>query len=535
MKKIYIRNFIVAIFVCNFLEGSCNKIYEYLDIKDPETEYHTRVVSIFTNCFQCKSVTSENLEKNLFIGFIEQIYNCEEGKRLFYVITSLLCFNRDLNNDLNKELKSSEIEVLPEKLTIEFTDEDPLFDNRFFKININFIKNTVYDKGIELCIINPSLSKQILKLKSDTEDVVVVVVKDALSPYVTLIYHELCHTANFLIDKFMSKLKNDFKERYFRVLNKLSIPCKNIPFIKEDIIELPILLYSQKTKMNTRNEIPKCDKYEPYEEISDILFGSNLEEIDTVIGSDFSELKFCFENNFPIRYIYQPNGKYFYEKINITNAIFKKAVGNDQDIEKYLNNLDEKYFSFTNLYRIPDVEYCPDDVKKYLNIKNETLISDIEIPKTGKKTVKSNNNTRMIDCTIVWLEKNNWAQALLWIKRCKGITELDALIANIEKLEVYNAEIEKIEKIEKGEGCEDKLIASIKELKECNERIDEIEKGEELGDKLITLITELKGNEEKRNETEKGEGLKGLLENLKEYKNEQKALIIGKLNNLKNK
>lgn len=534
MKKIYIRNFIVAIFVCNFLEGSCNKIYEYLDIKDPETEYHTRVVSIFTNCFQCKSVTSKNLEKNLFIGFIEQIYKYNEGKRLLEVIAFLLC--------LNKELKSSGIEGLPdkEKLTIEFTDEDPLFDNRFFKININFIKNTVYDKDIELCIINPSLSKQILKLKSDTEDVVVVVVKDALSPYVTLIYHELCHTANFLIDKFFTlKLKNNFKKEYFTVLDKLEITYKDnkdikdiINFIKEDIIELPILLYSQKTKMNNKNEILKYDKYQKYEKISDILFGSNLEEIDTVIGSDFSELKFCFENNFPIRYIYQPNGKFFYEKISTINTVLKKAVGDDKNIENFLNCLDEKYFSFTNLYRIPDVEYCPDDVKKYLNIKNETLISDIEIPKTGKKTVKSNNNTRMIDCTIVWLEKNNWAQALLWIKRCKGITELDALIANIEKLEVYNAEIEEIEKLE---GCEDKLIASIKELKKCNERIDEIEKGEKLGDKLITLITELKENEEKRNETEKGEGLKEFLENLKKYKNKQKDLIIGKLNNLKNK
>ena len=282
---------------------------------------------------------------------------------------------------------------------ISFTGYPKINKNRFrtgdqkmsVQLNLNYELNIVYNDKYGLGCIVPALrlhrSGKFLEIA------------DCFDPLWIVIAHELIHMEHFLLQELNKFTANDpvlvrpiaakHKNSGIDILDKLNSEPddQKIKTFCDDQSRFHARYSQNKLISGSANlfslKLPKI--LEDFPELrvrqrsgaSQGLFG-DLEERETVIGSRCSELtlRICAtDNNMPIRYLYQPQGTYFFEDIDVILEILNKArtsmnlqpLKEEEIIQKFQSNNNSDLFNLGLFSRLVSTNLLPDGFEENLN------------------------------------------------------------------------------------------------------------------------------------------------------------------------
>ena len=305
-------------------------------------------------------------------------------------------------------------------------------------INLNLISNTLYHEELGLCTMVPGISR-VIELESD--DLSLCLIKDYADPYWMLIAHELIHMEHFLtqelvkicsVSVFTEVLPQGLNEEFAseskkRVLEKLDALCLAFQQNEDYSLVEPIAVmckckeyYSIETLKEMHHELCCKRRYEDNKVITpqkalEFLSSSGaiadplpplpelasrtervshvwdfLEERETVIGAENSELHLRLEANLPIRYIYQVRGKCFAEGFDTVLQIINAADTSltKQGLREFINNdVHARHFDTRKFRLIIDEELLPDTLFTHFGFDKVPTTALLEVKDVGKKRI----------------------------------------------------------------------------------------------------------------------------------------------------
>jgi hypothetical protein len=338
-----------------------------------------------------------------------------------------------------KFLSASDAEAYTEKLFFDFngTKTDIKFDSPMVNINLNFISGTLYHDELGLCTVVQSLSKVIefqsasASSSSSPSSDMLCSVCDCADPYWMLIVHEMEHMEHFFVQeivKFCSsqffegkapdvleeKFVTDNKQFVLNSLRKLfsevfsdkrclmiepiramraCLDGYNLQSLKEMCHELYKVRRYSDNKAITPQDVfqllsAKIQLPDPLPSLPEVVgrasshshLWDNLEERETVVGSKNSELILRLAAMLPIRYIYQPKGKRFYEDFSTVFQIVKEVSSDitPDFLVIFINDdVHTRHFDTRKFRHIVDEELLPDRLFVKFGFTHDVMVADL--------------------------------------------------------------------------------------------------------------------------------------------------------------
>ena len=376
------------------------------EIDKLSTEYSSRVEEIFKVSYLHPGFKD-------FHGFfdtqLKKIAENTKGNQLLQ--TAVILF--DLIDKINTAFQNETTAVSPIKLAVSFGEGASLFSGKGdslselkLAINLNLIgDNTFYHKKLELCTFVPCLSSV------ESHPVIekdIVHIRSCADPFWLLVAHESIHMTHFMLDRI-----NDFFYKHvfgtltaenipFKIseisekLQQLQDPLGKTPQIRLDVVDAILktksgdedsivklyeffknlkryhVKYKENLAMSARqfvSALPEMAKLFPEVEIparrNMLDLCDKLEERETVIGADISELTLRLAAGLPIRYIYQNAHSSSYEYLDIICKVieqteigkgFKTSDKLSKYVKSYINNESNDLY-FNSRFFIQQIDY----------------------------------------------------------------------------------------------------------------------------------------------------------------------------------
>lgn len=331
-----------------------------VEIAKSEKEYDRKVSEIFSVSFQIPHINYFEF----LISHIRKIDENPEGKRLLDLANQLFeavnLFKQDVASGTTSLLEVSSSSN-PIKLLITFQDNSSAFqgnanDNFKLRLNLNLIENKIFwHDELGLCTLIPAPCNIITKIDGQHQ---LVYITSCADPFYMLIAHELIHMTHFLqsyINDYckcflctnkgidvsrLGQLKGKLHGHNFNLIDTLQVISQTT---SENINELD-QLFQDKTRFHveykkglTTSPRDFTKSYSKYLAIFPELHNQltcrqsftelcdKLEERQTVIGNNISELTMRLAGGLPIRYIYQSSEDSTYEDLGVLLAIIQQT------------------------------------------------------------------------------------------------------------------------------------------------------------------------------------------------------------------
>lgn len=442
--KVSILCLIVSSCISHELDQRIDQFMRNIEIIEPEKGYNRKVSEIFSVSFQIPHIDySEFLTSQ-----IRKIDENPEGKILLDLVNQLFeavnLFKQNVDSGTTSSLEASLLSN-PLKLLITFQDDSSAFQgvirrDRISKLslNLNLIANKIFlHDELGICTLIPAPCNVITK--SDYQRQLVYITSCA-DPFYMLIAHELIHMTHFLqsyindyCKKFLytdevietSKLKQ-LKEKLhghnFNLIDTLRIISQTTP---ENITQLE-QLFQDKTRFHveykkglTTSPRDFTKSYPQYLEIfpelpkqltcrqSFIELCDKLEERQTVIGKDLSELTIRLAGGLPIRYIYQSSEDNTYEDLNVLLAIIQqttrgKTFTSNSIVSYILNPKNAKFFDTRLFHKQINHKLLSDQLFNDFNLsEDKEKIEKIELEINDKQirlpTIKTKTKNLLLE------------------------------------------------------------------------------------------------------------------------------------------
>lgn len=381
---------IISSCISHELDQQVDRFMRNVEIAKLEKEYDRKVSEIFSVSFQIPHI-------NYFDFLISQIRKIDEnpeGKRLLDLANQLFEAVNLLRQDDSVSISSSSVEPSsnPLKLLITFQDDSSAFQGvvssgRISKLSLNL--NLLADKifwhdEVGLCTLIPAPCNIITKIDDQHQ---LVYITSCADPFYMLVAHELIHMTHFLqsyINDYckdflytrgkidisrLEQLKEKLHGYNFNLIDTLQIISQTT---SENINELEQLFhditrfhvkYKKGLTTSPRDFIKSYPQYLPiFPELHNQLtcrsqfteLCDKLEERQTVIGNNISELTMRLAEGLPIRYIYQSSEDSTYEDLGVLLAIIQQTdygkTFTSESLVKYILNPRNSIFFNTILF-----------------------------------------------------------------------------------------------------------------------------------------------------------------------------------------
>lgn len=402
--KVSILCLIVSSCISHELDQRIDQFMRNIEIAKPEEEYDRKVSEIFSVSFQIPHI-------NYFDFLISQIRKIDEnpeGKRLLDLANQLFEAVNLLRQDDSVSISSSSVEPSsnPLKLLITFQDDSSAFQGAISRgrisklsLNLNLIANKIFlHDELGLCTLIPAPCNIITKIDGQHQ---LVYITSCADPFYMLVAHELIHMTHFLqsyindycrnflytdgdIDTSrLEQLKEKLHRHNFNLIDTLQVISQTS---SENIKQLELLFQNDKRfyvrykyalSLSARefiriliNNFVKDHPHdativESYQNKFFTIFPElhnqltcrsqftelcdKLEERQTVIGNNISELTMRLAEGLPIRYIYQSSEDSTYEDLGVLLAIIQqteygKSFTPKSLVSYILNSRNAKFF-----------------------------------------------------------------------------------------------------------------------------------------------------------------------------------------------
>ena len=454
--KVSILCLIVSSCISHELDQRIDQFMRNIEIIEPEKGYNRKVSEIFSVSFQIPHIDySEFLTSQ-----IRKIDENPEGKILLDLVNQLFeavnLFKQDVDSGTTSSLEASLLSN-PLKLLITFQDDSSAFQGvRISKLslNLNLIANKIFlHDELGICTLIPAPCNVITK--SDYQRQLVYITSCA-DPFYMLIAHELIHMTHFLqsyindyCKKFLytdevietSKLKQ-LKEKLhghnFNLIDTLQIISQTNP---ENITQLE-QLFQDKTRFHveykkglTTSPRDFTKSYRKYltifPELHDQLtcrqsfteLCDKLEERQTVIGKDLSELTIRLAGGLPIRYIYQSSADNTYEDLSVLLAIIQQTdqgqTFTSKSLVNYiLNPRNAKFFDTRLFHKQINHKLLSDQLFNDFNLSEDKekiekiIVPGMKGPQRRQSSITLETKNLLLE-VIGSFEKGNTTEAIL--------------------------------------------------------------------------------------------------------------------------
>ena len=454
--KVSILCLIVSSCISHELDQRIDQFMRNIEIIEPEKGYNRKVSEIFSVSFQIPHIDySEFLTSQ-----IRKIDENPEGKILLDLVNQLFeavnLFKQDVDSGTTSSLEASLLSN-PLKLLITFQDDSSAFQGvRISKLslNLNLIANKIFlHDELGICTLIPAPCNVITK--SDYQRQLVYITSCA-DPFYMLIAHELIHMTHFLqsyindyCKKFLytdevietSKLKQ-LKEKLhghnFNLIDTLQIISQTNP---ENITQLE-QLFQDKTRFHveykkglTTSPRDFTKSYRKYltifPELHDQLtcrqsfteLCDKLEERQTVIGKDLSELTIRLAGGLPIRYIYQSSADNTYEDLSVLLAIIQQTdqgqTFTSKSLVNYiLNPRNAKFFDTRLFHKQINHKLLSDQLFNDFNLSEDKekiekiIVPGMKGPQRRQSSITMETKNLLLE-VIGSFEKGNTTEAIL--------------------------------------------------------------------------------------------------------------------------
>ena len=381
---------IISSCISHEINQRVDRFMRNVEIAKSEEVYDRKVSEIFSVSFQIPHIKYFKF----LISQIRKIDENPEGKRLLDLANQLFEAVNLLRQDDSVSISSSSVELLsnPLKLLITFQDDSSAFQGvissgRISKLslNLNLIANKIFlHDELGLCTLIPAPCNIIMKIDGQYQ---LVYITSCADPFYMLIAHELIHMTHFLqsyINDYckcflctdrgidvsrLEQLKGKLHGHNFNLIDTLQVISQTT---FENINELD-QLFQDKTRFHveykkglTTSPRDFTKSYSKYLAIFPELHNQltcrqsftelcdKLEERQTVIGNNISELTMRLAGGLPIRYIYQSSEDSTYEDLGVLLAIIQQTdygkTFTSESLVKYILNPKNSIFFNTMLF-----------------------------------------------------------------------------------------------------------------------------------------------------------------------------------------
>lgn len=469
---------IISSCISHELDQQVDRFMQNVEIAKLEKEYDRKVSEVFSVSFQIPPI-------NYFEFLISQIRKIDEnpeGKRLLDLANQLFKAVNLLRQDDSVSISSSSVELSsnPLKLLITFQDDSSAFqgvisNGRISKLslNLNLIANKIFwHDELGLCTLIPAPCNIITKIDGQHQ---LVYITSCADPFYMLVAHELIHMTHFLqsyindycknflyndkvIDIIrLEQLKQKLRGHKFSLIDTLQVISQTT---SENIDQLEQLFqddkrfytkYKYALSLSTRefirtlinnftkshpNDATAIKNYQHefftiFPELHNQLtcrqsfteLCDKLEERQTVIGNNISELTMRLAGGLPIRYIYQSSEDNTYEDLGVLLSIiqqteYEKSFTSEFLVSYILNPRNAKFFDTRLIHKQINYKLLSDQLFKDFSLSEEkkkmeeiTIIPEIAM--IPKKTSIQPKTKQILLEVIGDFEKGDTTEAIL--------------------------------------------------------------------------------------------------------------------------
>lgn len=450
---------IISSCISHELDQRLDRFMQNVEIAKLEKEYDRKVSEVFSVSFQIPHI-------NYFEFLISQIRKIDEnpeGKRLLDLANQLFEAVNLLRQDDSVSISSSSVEFSsnPLKLLITFQDDSSAFqgvisNGRISKLslNLNLIANKIFlHDELGLCTLIPAPCNIITKIDGQHQ---LVYITSCADPFYMLVVHELIHMTHFLqsyINDYcknflytgevidisrLEQLKEKLHGHNFNLIDTLQVISQTS---SENIKQLD-QLFQDKTRFHVeykrglttspRDFTKSYPKYLAiFPELHDQLtcrqsfteLCDKLEERQTVIGNNISELTIRLAGGLPIRYIYQSSEDSTYEDLGVLLAIIQqtnygKTFTSESLVKYILNPKNSIFFNIMLFHKQINYKLLSDQLFKDFSLsedkkKMEEITIIPEIAMIPKKTSIQPKTKQILLEVIGDFEKGDTTEAIL--------------------------------------------------------------------------------------------------------------------------